>query len=124
MSKVDWANGVCGIIVKTFLAPSERMNSPTRVTCSVVLGWVRMRKPWCGSCVIESAPDTVQRKVLLSQHSGATAVVTAEAQVPMIADDLVDVDQLARRAHAGVGAGLVVLAHQHDPGGPARRPPR
>ena len=32
-----------------------------------------------------SAPDTVVRKVLLSQQSGATAVVTAEAHVPMIA---------------------------------------
>src|SRR5678815_4488314 len=84
MSKVDWVNGVCGIMVKAFLAPRDRMNSPTRVTCSLELGWVRMRKPWCGKSVIESAPDTVQRNVLLSQHSGATAVVTDEAQVPML----------------------------------------
>jgi hypothetical protein len=27
---------------------------------------------------------------------------------------LVDIDQLPRRTHAGVGIGLVVLAHQHD----------
>ena len=32
-----------------------------------------------------SAPDTVVRNVLLSQQSGATAVVTPEAHVPMIA---------------------------------------
>src|SRR5216683_672420 len=31
-----------------------------------------------------SAPETVVRNVLLSQHKGATAVVTAEAQVPMM----------------------------------------
>jgi hypothetical protein len=32
--------------------------------------------------VIESAPDTVVRNVLLSQQSGATAVVTAEPTFP------------------------------------------
>src|SRR5215469_4774459 len=37
---------------------------------------------------MESAPETVVRKVLLSQHRGATAVVTAEAQVPMMATTL------------------------------------
>src|SRR5258708_11160530 len=101
MSKVDCVNGVCGIMVKTFLAPSERMNSPTRVTCSLELGWVRMRKPWCGSKVIESAPDTVHRNVLLSQHSGATAVVTDEAQVPMMAETLsTSISLLAARTPA------------------------
>ncbi len=35
-----------------------------------------------------SEPDTVVRKVLLSQQRGATAVVTEEAQVPMTAATL------------------------------------
>ena len=35
-----------------------------------------------------SEPDTVVRNVLLSQQRGATAVVTAEAQVPMMAATL------------------------------------
>src|SRR5579872_903083 len=37
---------------------------------------------------MESAPDTVARNVLLSQQTGATAVVTADAQVPMITGTL------------------------------------
>ena len=105
MSKVDWVNGVCGIMVKTFLAPSDSMNSPTRVTCSVEFGWVRTRKPWCGSSVIELAPDTVHRKVLLSQQSGATAVVTDEAQVPTIADTLST--SISLRAARTPASGLV-----------------
>src|SRR6516162_4841070 len=37
---------------------------------------------------MESAPDTVHKKVFDSQHSGATALVTADAQVPMITGTL------------------------------------
>ena len=60
-----------------------------------------------------SDPDTVVRKVLDSQHSGATAVVTAEAQVPMMAATLSTSTSL-RGADRGLRIGLVVLAHQLD----------
>src|SRR5579871_5361742 len=52
-----------------------------------------------------SAPETVQRKVLLSQQSGATAVVTDEAQVPMIADTLST--SISLRAARTPASGLV-----------------
>ena len=54
--------------------------------------------------MIESAPDTVVRNVLLSQHTGATAVVTAEAQVPMITGTLSTSTSLcaARTAASGL----------------------
>ena len=55
--------------------------------------------------MIESAPDTVQRKVLLSQQSGATAVVTDEAQVPMIAETLST--SISLRAARTAASGLV-----------------
>ena len=55
--------------------------------------------------MIESAPDTVQRKVLLSQQSGATAVVTDEAQVPMIAATLST--SISLRAARTPASGLV-----------------
>ena len=42
ISIVVWVNGVCGIMVKTFLTPSDSMNSASVVTCSCELGWVRM----------------------------------------------------------------------------------
>ena len=58
------------------------------MACSSVLGWVRMMKPLCGSLVMESAPETVNSMVRLSQHSGATAVVTALAQGPTTATTL------------------------------------
>src|SRR5260370_42005335 len=90
---------------KTFLATSEGMTPPERVPCKVELGWVRTRYPRCGNCVIESAPDTVQRKVLLSQQSGATAVVTDEAQVPMMAAALST--SISLRAARTPASGLV-----------------
>ena len=51
-----------------------------------------------------SAPDTVVRNVLLSQHTGATAVVTADAQVPMITGTLSTSTSLcaARTAASGL----------------------
>ena len=52
-----------------------------------------------------SEPDTVVRKVLLSQQSGATAVVTAEAQVPMIAATLST--SISLRAARTAASGLV-----------------
>jgi hypothetical protein len=56
---------------------------------------------------MESAPDTVVRNVLLSQHSGAS---------PRAHDcrHLGHVDQLARRAHRRLGIRLSVLDDQHD----------
>src|SRR5476651_840023 len=105
ISMLDLANGVCGTKVQIFLAPSDTRNSPVRVTCKTVLGWVRTRYPWCGSKVIESAPDTVHRKVLFSQHNGATAVVTDEAQVPRIAATLST--SISLRAARTPASGLV-----------------
>src|SRR6185503_19442884 len=52
-----------------------------------------------------SDPDTVVRKVLDSQQSGATAVVTAEAQVPMIAATLST--SMSLRAARTAASGLV-----------------
>ena len=53
---------------------------------------------------MESAPDTVVRNVLLSQHTGATAVVTADAHVPMITGTLSTSTSLcaARTAASGL----------------------
>ena len=51
---------------------------------------------------------------LFSQHSGSTAVPTADAQTLMMRQHLVDVDQLARGAHAGFRVGLVVLGEIFD----------
>ena len=73
---------------------------------------------------MESAPDTVVRKVLLSQHTGATAVVTADAQVPMMTGTLSTFDQLVRGAHRRFRVGLVVLDHQLDLASRADRPRR
>ena len=61
------------------------MSSPATLICCWLFGWVRAMKPWCGSSVMVSEPETVKSMVPLSQQSGATAVVTEEAQVPMIA---------------------------------------
>ena len=55
--------------------------------------------------VIVSAPDTVHRKVLFSQHSGATAVVTDEAQVPRMAATLST--SISLRAARTAASGLV-----------------
>jgi len=66
---------------------------------------VRIRYPWCGSFVIESAPETVVRNVLLSQHNGATADVTADAHVPMIAGTFVT--SISLRAARTAASGLV-----------------
>ncbi len=52
-----------------------------------------------------SDPDTVVRKVLDSQQSGATAVVTAEAQVPMMAATLST--SMSLRAARTAASGLV-----------------
>ena len=65
-----------------------------------------MRKPWCGKQRdAESAPDTVMMKVLLSQHTGATAAVTAEAQVPMMIGTLLT--SISLRAARTAASGLV-----------------
>ena len=52
-----------------------------------------------------SAPDTVVRKVLLSQHTGATAEVTADAQVPMMTGTLST--SISLRAARTAASGLV-----------------
>jgi hypothetical protein len=52
-----------------------------------------------------SAPETVVRKVLDSQQSGATAVVTPEAQVPMTAATLST--SISLRAARTAASGLV-----------------
>ncbi len=52
-----------------------------------------------------SAPDTVVRKVLLSQHKGATAEVTADAQVPMMTGTLLT--SISLRAARTAASGLV-----------------
>src|SRR5256885_172754 len=52
-----------------------------------------------------SEPDTVVRNVLLSQQSGATAVVTAEAHVPMMATTLST--SISLRAARTAASGLV-----------------
>src|SRR5262245_8883699 len=54
---------------------------------------------------MESAPETVHRKVLDSQHRGATALVTAEAQVPMITGTLLT--SISLRAARTAASGLV-----------------
>ena len=54
---------------------------------------------------MESEPDTVVRKVLLSQHRGATAVVTDDAHVPMIAATLST--SISLRAARTPASGLV-----------------
>src|SRR4029450_4837199 len=54
---------------------------------------------------MESAPDTVHRKVLDSQQTGATALVTAEAQVPMITGTLLT--SISLRAARTAASGLV-----------------
>src|SRR5690348_6581934 len=104
-SCVGCANGAWIDIMYTRLAPSDAMNSACLPACRWLLGCVRMRYPWCGSLVMESAPDTVVRNVLLSQHSGATAVVTADAQVPMMAGTLVT--SISLRAARTAASGFV-----------------
>ena len=54
---------------------------------------------------MESAPETVHRKVFDSQHTGATALVTAEAQVPMITGTLFT--SISLRAARTAASGLV-----------------
>src|SRR4029079_17111573 len=99
------AKGACTPMIATRLWPSERMNSPCAVACSLLGGWVRTRNPWCGSWVIESAPEQVIRKVFDSQHTGATADVTADAQVPMITGTLST--SISLRAARTAASGLV-----------------
>jgi hypothetical protein len=84
----NWVKGVWEVMKNTRFAPSSTANSPNLRPWSVVFGWVRMRKPPWGNCVMESAPETVARKVFDSQQSGATAVVTADDQVPTMAETL------------------------------------
>ncbi len=71
-----------------FFPPSSTANSPTRVPCSVTVGDVRKMNPWWGSLVMLSAPEAVHSTVLLSQHRGAIAEVTADAYEPPMATTL------------------------------------
>ena len=52
-----------------------------------------------------SAPETVMMKVLLSQHTGATADVTADAQVPRMTETLST--SISLRAARTAASGLV-----------------
>ena len=82
------ANGVCAASENTRFTPWSAMKPLNRVPCSPLSGCVRMMQPWCGSRVIPSPPETVNSITLFSQHNGATAVVTALAQVPRMAETL------------------------------------